>query len=405
MRANPDQWEERDTRTSWIVNRGYTGHEHLDVFGVINMNGRVYDPLTAVFMSPDAVISSPSDWLAYNRYTYCMNNPMKYTDPSGYVPYYIFPFVFVDVSGSYSPSGGVGFSASIGVGITTLGSAQITVGYSFGSNNFYVTAGVSLMCVTAYGGWSSKAGWMAGVSAGLSVDGFGSSLSSIGYSYSQKGQECLSAFGLNMTRYGNSFDPSVSWSANKVIYDFQDHIYSYDNIMGVSGIEDAEIKDNSELHKFVEGKYNKNEVDKVDMKGNEKNSNYKRDANGRLWDPNNKMVGGYCYTPAGVPGVRKSSIYLSPFSNKKYLAIAFDHELVHAHIGHIWGLERTLLNKFWTDDRDFASYSEYSASSHTKQYISDYPMPDYSGSIPAKFGWPNELMTPFELRWGSRIQN
>ncbi len=67
-------------------NRGYTGHEHLDMFGIINMNGRVYDPATAMFFSPDPFVSSQGDWLNYNRYAYVLNNPMRYTDPSGYMP-------------------------------------------------------------------------------------------------------------------------------------------------------------------------------------------------------------------------------------------------------------------------------------------------------------------------------
>jgi len=83
-RRNPDQWEQKDSRTKWITNRGYTGHEHLDAFSIINMNGRVYDPATGMFMSPDPFIQSPGDWVNYNRYSYCMGNPMKYTDPSGY---------------------------------------------------------------------------------------------------------------------------------------------------------------------------------------------------------------------------------------------------------------------------------------------------------------------------------
>ncbi len=66
-------------------NRGYTGHEHIDAFGIINMNGRVYDPLTAMFFSPDPYLQAPGDWLNYNRYGYCMNNPFRYTDPSGNV--------------------------------------------------------------------------------------------------------------------------------------------------------------------------------------------------------------------------------------------------------------------------------------------------------------------------------
>ena len=82
-RRNPNDWTQSDSRTSFINNRGYTGHEHLDMFNIINMNGRVYDPLTAQFFSPDPVIQSGSDWKNYNRYSYCMNNPTRYTDPVG----------------------------------------------------------------------------------------------------------------------------------------------------------------------------------------------------------------------------------------------------------------------------------------------------------------------------------
>ncbi|MFZ4457076.1 MAG: RHS repeat domain-containing protein [Bacteroidales bacterium] len=82
-RRNPDDWTQKDTRTSWLNNRGYTGHEHLDAFGIINMNGRVYDPLTAMFLSPDPYVQAPDNWLNYNRYSYAFGNPFKYTDPSG----------------------------------------------------------------------------------------------------------------------------------------------------------------------------------------------------------------------------------------------------------------------------------------------------------------------------------
>ena len=30
------------------------------------------------------MIQAPGDAQSYNRYTYCMNNPLMYTDPSGY---------------------------------------------------------------------------------------------------------------------------------------------------------------------------------------------------------------------------------------------------------------------------------------------------------------------------------
>jgi RHS repeat-associated protein len=64
-------------------NRGYTGHEHLD-FGLIHMNGRVYDPRWGRFLQADPIIQSPYDLQNYNRYSYVMNNPLSFTDPTGF---------------------------------------------------------------------------------------------------------------------------------------------------------------------------------------------------------------------------------------------------------------------------------------------------------------------------------
>ena len=48
------------------------------------MNGRVYDPILGLFLSADPYIQSPSSALSTNRYSYVLNNPLSYTDPSGY---------------------------------------------------------------------------------------------------------------------------------------------------------------------------------------------------------------------------------------------------------------------------------------------------------------------------------
>lgn len=64
-------------------NRGYTGHEHLDELQLIHMNGRLYDPLIARFLSADPILQSPEDLQNYNCYSYVLNNPLRYTDPSG----------------------------------------------------------------------------------------------------------------------------------------------------------------------------------------------------------------------------------------------------------------------------------------------------------------------------------
>lgn len=63
--------------------RGYTGHEMLPEFGLVNMNGRMYDPRIGRFLSPDPYVQMPDNGQNFNRYSYCLNNPLKYTDPSG----------------------------------------------------------------------------------------------------------------------------------------------------------------------------------------------------------------------------------------------------------------------------------------------------------------------------------
>ncbi|MEY8252308.1 MAG: RHS repeat-associated core domain-containing protein, partial [Colwellia sp.] len=67
-----------------ITKRGYTNHEQVDSMGLIHMNGRVYDPILARFISADPVVQAPDDMQSYNRYSYVRNNPLAYTDPTGY---------------------------------------------------------------------------------------------------------------------------------------------------------------------------------------------------------------------------------------------------------------------------------------------------------------------------------
>jgi RHS repeat-associated protein len=66
-----------------ILDRGYTGHEHLQSVGLIHMNGRLYDPKLHKFLQPDNNIQDPLNTQNYNRYGYCLNNPTTYIDPTG----------------------------------------------------------------------------------------------------------------------------------------------------------------------------------------------------------------------------------------------------------------------------------------------------------------------------------
>lgn len=81
-RRNPGDWTKPDT-ASHILSRGYSMHEHLDRLGLINMNARVYEPATCSFLSPDPLIADEDNWLNYNRYLYCLGNPVKFADPTG----------------------------------------------------------------------------------------------------------------------------------------------------------------------------------------------------------------------------------------------------------------------------------------------------------------------------------
>ena len=93
--ASYDAWGKQTVMLNTIgLHRGYTGHEMLSEFDIINMNqrslsrsgesnGRLYDPVLGRFFSPDNYVQMPDNSQDFNRYSYCLNNPLKYTDPSG----------------------------------------------------------------------------------------------------------------------------------------------------------------------------------------------------------------------------------------------------------------------------------------------------------------------------------
>ena len=82
--ATYDPWGRQTVTTNQIgLIRGYTGHEMLTEYGLINMNGRIYDPLLGRFLSTDNFVQEPGSTQSFNRYSYCLNNPLKYNDPDG----------------------------------------------------------------------------------------------------------------------------------------------------------------------------------------------------------------------------------------------------------------------------------------------------------------------------------
>ncbi len=84
LRRNPNTFLPYTTPQEPKFSFGYTGHEHHDLFNLINMNGRVYDPTIGRFVSPDPNIPDPGYTQSLNRYAYCYNSPLALVDPSGY---------------------------------------------------------------------------------------------------------------------------------------------------------------------------------------------------------------------------------------------------------------------------------------------------------------------------------
>jgi RHS repeat-associated protein len=63
---------------------GFTSHESEDDFGLVNMKGRIYDPRLGRFLTTDPLVSHPRFSQSWNPYSYVLNNPLKFIDPSGF---------------------------------------------------------------------------------------------------------------------------------------------------------------------------------------------------------------------------------------------------------------------------------------------------------------------------------
>ena len=204
-----------------MFDRGFTGHEHLTAFGLINMNGRMYDPVMSTFLSVDNYVQAPDFSQSFNRYAYCLNNPLRYVDPSGEL-FWVIPNI------GYSEEGGLSLGLTFAVGLPGLWSAQASLGYSVGSQSVYASAGVTFAGVTGYisAGYSfsnEQAFSSIGITAGLSPYSgvpFSTNILTVGAScdlvyskaagYDVSFTYNLSAWSYNTTAKAWNFNPSVS---------------------------------------------------------------------------------------------------------------------------------------------------------------------------------------------------
>lgn len=133
------------------------------------MNGRIYDPLAGRFLSPDPVVQFPNNSQNFNRYSYVLNNPLSYTDPSGYFlsglksffkkfwrP--IFAIVLsVVTAGAFlavyaSIASGVSFGLGAGIGAIFGGGVLTTT--VLGTTVAWGVSGIAMIAAGAIGGFT-----------------------------------------------------------------------------------------------------------------------------------------------------------------------------------------------------------------------------------------------------------
>ncbi len=175
-RRNPTDLTFNNVPTQTILSRGYTGHEHLDVFNLINMNGRVYDPALGMFISPDNYVQAPDNSQSYNRYSYCLNNPLLYTDPTG--EYFIIDDIIAGAIGGVvnlavnafqGNLGGHGFWGGVGRGFAAFGSGAVGgVGALYPEFGGWVWGGATVGATNAWLGGATSAKDIA-IGAGVGV--------------------------------------------------------------------------------------------------------------------------------------------------------------------------------------------------------------------------------------------
>jgi hypothetical protein len=88
--------------------------------GLVNMNGRVYDPELGRFLTPDPTVQFLADLQSYNRYSYTANNPLRYTDPTGYAWYSFMTSGQFWVGLAMGAMGAVACAGSMGAGCVAM---------------------------------------------------------------------------------------------------------------------------------------------------------------------------------------------------------------------------------------------------------------------------------------------
>ena len=235
-----DAWGRRRNATDWsydltsqpelLADRGFTSHEHLTWFNLVNMNGRLYDPLVGAFVSPDPNVQMPDNTQGLNRYVYCLNNPLLYVDPSGYTWFTSFGKwlgstgrtvltigVGIGIAAAVVATGGTGLLAIVAAGaLSSAGTGALGTAFAGGSGKDFVhsiVGGLASGAVTSLIGFGVGK-WAVKALAGFGINGINSPVlkSALAGSISSGISGGAAAFGTELLMGG---DLESAWEAGK----------------------------------------------------------------------------------------------------------------------------------------------------------------------------------------------
>lgn len=218
------------TEPELMLDRGFTGHEHLSFFGLINMNARLYDPVLGRFLSPDPYVQVLDFTQSYNRYMYAMNNPLCYVDRNGEFLWFV-PVIIGAAIGMYS--GGViankgqynpvkwdwssGKTWGYMLGGAVVGGVSGYVGGAIATSgipmaNTVAIAGSSL--VNSVGTWAYTGG-QTPISISLGAVSYDFTNGDFGY-LGEKGNSVLENIGYGLGALANLSDALIGFNPQKV---------------------------------------------------------------------------------------------------------------------------------------------------------------------------------------------
>ena len=78
--------ETRVTTGTIPTDKLFTGQREMAGLGIYHYGARFYSPYITQFSQPDSIVPDPYNPQSLNRYSYALNNPIRYTDPTGHRP-------------------------------------------------------------------------------------------------------------------------------------------------------------------------------------------------------------------------------------------------------------------------------------------------------------------------------